>query len=63
VPASASVQNDFVIIKLSSPFTEEKIRALKAGGEVLISGIVFTGAMLDVNGILRSGFTDAVTHE
>ena len=25
------------------PFTEEKIRALKAGDEVLISGVVFTG--------------------
>jgi fumarate hydratase subunit beta len=31
------------MIKLSFPFTEEKIRALKAGDEVLISGIVFTG--------------------
>jgi len=29
--------------KLSFPFSEEKIRALKVGGEVLISGIVFTG--------------------
>jgi len=29
--------------KLSFPFTEEKIRALKVGDEVLISGIVFTG--------------------
>lgn len=29
--------------KLSFPFTEEKIRALKVGEEVLISGIVFTG--------------------
>jgi len=28
--------------KLSFPFTEEKIRALK-GDEVLISGVVFTG--------------------
>jgi len=26
------------MIKLSFPFTEEKIRALKAGDEVLISG-------------------------
>jgi fumarate hydratase subunit beta len=29
--------------KLEAPFTEEKIRALKVGDEVLISGIVFTG--------------------
>jgi len=29
--------------KLSFPFTEEKIRALKVGDEVLISGTVFTG--------------------
>src|SRR5436190_20988371 len=29
--------------KLSFPFTEEKIRALKVGDPVLISGIVFTG--------------------
>jgi tartrate dehydratase beta subunit/fumarate hydratase class I family protein len=28
---------------LSLPFTEEKIRALKVGDEVLILGIVFTG--------------------
>jgi len=25
------------------PFTEEKIRALKVGGEVLICGVAFTG--------------------
>jgi fumarate hydratase class I len=31
------------MIQLSAPFTEEKIRALKVGDEVLISGIVFTG--------------------
>ena len=31
------------MIKLSFPFTEENIRALKVGDEVLISGIVFTG--------------------
>jgi tartrate dehydratase beta subunit/fumarate hydratase class I family protein len=31
------------MIKLSFPFTEEKIRALKVGDEVLISGIVFIG--------------------
>ena len=29
--------------KLTFPFTEEKIRALRVGDEVLISGIVFTG--------------------
>jgi len=29
--------------KLTLPFTEEKIRALKVGDEVLISGVVFTG--------------------
>ena len=29
--------------KLSFPFTEAKIRALKVGDEVLISGVVFTG--------------------
>ena len=29
--------------KLILPFTEEKIRALKVGDEVLISGIVHTG--------------------
>lgn len=31
------------MIKLSFPFSEEKIHALKVGDEVLISGIVFTG--------------------
>lgn len=29
--------------KLTFPFTEEKIRALKVGDEVLISGTIFTG--------------------
>jgi tartrate dehydratase beta subunit/fumarate hydratase class I family protein len=29
--------------RLSFPFSEEKIRALKVGDEVLISGIVHTG--------------------
>jgi fumarate hydratase subunit beta len=29
--------------KFTFPFTEEKIRALKVGDEVLISGVVFTG--------------------
>ena len=31
------------MIKLTFPFTEDKIRALKVGDEVLISGVVFTG--------------------
>jgi len=31
------------MIKLAYPFTEEKIRALKVGDEVLISGVVHTG--------------------
>jgi fumarate hydratase class I len=31
------------MIKLAAPFTKEKIRALKVGDEVLISGVVFTG--------------------
>jgi len=31
------------MIKLSFPFTEEKIRALKVSDEVLISGVVHTG--------------------
>jgi tartrate dehydratase beta subunit/fumarate hydratase class I family protein len=31
------------MIKLSFPFSEEKIRALKVGDGVLISGVVFTG--------------------
>ena len=31
------------MIQLNSPFTEEKIRALKVGDEVFISGVVFTG--------------------
>ena len=31
------------MISLSFPFTEEKIRALKVGDEVAITGVVFTG--------------------
>jgi fumarate hydratase subunit beta len=31
------------MIRLNFPFTEEKIRALKVGDEVLISGIIHTG--------------------
>jgi fumarate hydratase subunit beta len=31
------------MIKPSFLFTEEKIRSLKVGDEVLISGVVFTG--------------------
>jgi tartrate dehydratase beta subunit/fumarate hydratase class I family protein len=38
------------MIKLSFPFTEEKIRALKVGDEVLISGIGFTRREHDVVG-------------
>jgi len=33
------------MIKLSFPFTEEKIQTLKVGDEVLISGVVFTGCV------------------
>ena len=29
--------------KLAFPFTEERVRALKVGDEVLITGVVFTG--------------------
>src|SRR5215510_4537518 len=29
--------------KLTFPFTEDKVRALKVGDEVLISGVIFTG--------------------
>lgn len=48
--------------KLSFPFTEEKIRALKVGDEVLISGVVFTGRdavhkYLHEGGALPSGVT------
>lgn len=31
------------MIKLTYPFTEDKIRALKLGDEVLISGVIYTG--------------------
>ena len=31
------------MISLSVPFTEDKIRALKVGDEVLLSGVLFTG--------------------
>jgi fumarate hydratase class I len=31
------------MIKLTFPFTEDKVRALKVGDEVLISGVIFTG--------------------
>jgi len=34
---------DIFMTKLSFPFTEEKIRALKVGDEVLISGVIHTG--------------------
>jgi len=55
--------------KLSFPFTEEKIRALKVGDEVLISGVVFTGRdavhkYLHDGGKLPSGvsFTDGILY-
>src|ERR1041384_4265764 len=32
-----------IMIQLTSPFTESKIRALKVGDEVSITGVVFTG--------------------
>lgn len=32
------------MVKLTFPFTEEKIRAVKVGDGVLISGVVFTGS-------------------
>ncbi|MCX8090408.1 MAG: fumarate hydratase C-terminal domain-containing protein [Verrucomicrobiae bacterium] len=31
------------MIRLQAPFTEEKIRALHVGDEVLLSGVIFTG--------------------
>ena len=31
------------MIQLEAPFTEEKIRALKQGDEVEITGVLFTG--------------------
>ncbi len=37
---------NFVMTKPSFPFTEERIRALKVGDEVLISGVVFTGRVI-----------------
>ena len=40
------------MIKPSFPFTEEKIRARKAGGEVLISGSGFIGC--DAQGLPAS---------
>ena len=36
-------RDSIIMIPLKFPFTEEKIRALKVGDEVLISGVVFTG--------------------
>jgi len=39
------------MINLSFPFTEEKIRALKVGDEVLISGVVFTGGSASLEGL------------
>jgi fumarate hydratase class I len=41
---NGSTENeDSKMINLSFPFTEEKIRALKVGDEVLISGVIHTG--------------------
>src|SRR5271165_2598369 len=40
---SGCIEENEKMIKLFFPFTEEKIRALKVGDEVLISGVVFTG--------------------
>jgi hypothetical protein len=40
--------------KLSFPFTEEKIRALKDGDEVLISGAGFAGC--GTRGLQTGGF-------
>ena len=55
--------------KLSFPFSEEKIRALKVGDEVLISGVVFTGRdavhkYLHEGGKLPAGvsFKDAIIY-
>jgi len=57
------------MIKLSIPFTEAKIRALKVGDEVLISGPVFTGRdavhkYLHEGGTLPSGvsFKDGIIY-
>ncbi len=49
-----------IMIPLSSPFTEEKIRALKVGSEVEISGVLFTGRdavhkYLHEGGVLPAG--------
>ena len=41
--AQALIHPKIAMTHLSFPFTEEKIRALKVGDEVLISGIVHTG--------------------
>ncbi len=44
--AKAALRNGFIEeleMKLETPFTEEKIRALKVGDAVEITGIVFTG--------------------
>jgi len=50
------------MVKLSFPFTEEKIRALKLGDEVLVTGTVFTGRdavhkYLHEGGTLPAGVT------
>lgn len=57
------------MIRLTAPFTEDKIRALKVGDEVLISGIIFTGRdaahkYLHDGGKLPAGvsFKDAIVY-
>src|SRR6516162_10891052 len=40
---SGCIEETPIMTKLTFPFTEDKIRALKVGDEVLISGVVFTG--------------------
>ncbi len=60
---------DRLMIHLTAPFTEEKIRALKVGDQVELSGIVFTGRdaahkYLHEGGKLPQGvsFKDAIVY-
>ena len=39
--------------RLTFPFTEDKIRALKVGDEVLISGVVFMGGVAGLASIFQ----------
>jgi fumarate hydratase class I len=41
--ARGFIEETVSMTKLTFPFTEDKIRSLKVGDEVLISGVVFTG--------------------